>query len=41
MVKALRDINEIVEAEQVDHEELKESDEQMARDSPLLKMDTI
>ena len=41
MVKALRDINEIVEAEPGDHEEQDDDEEQMVSYSPLLEMDTI
>ena len=41
MIKALRDINEIVETELDDQEELQDGDEeQLASDSPLLEMDT-
>ena len=41
MIKALRDINEIIEDEQDDHEEQDGDEEQMALDSPLLEQDTM
>ena len=42
MIKAIRDINEIMETEAAYQEELQDGDEeQLASDSPLLEMDTI
>lgn len=40
MIKALRDINEILDEEPDDYEELQDGDEEQM-DSPLLEMDTI